>query len=126
VPSLSRKRPSLRTGSTGKTTGQHPTHLPEATQHLRRRGAQPGYRRVDGNGGAGLRRGRRVSGSKSGGGEGTGAFAFDSPGDDAFPFPFELGEFGFVLGELGAEFEAFGLLLGDEVQQVGVSAAQLV
>jgi hypothetical protein len=73
-----------------------------------------------------LRRGRRVSGSKGGGGEGAGAFAFDSAGDDAFPFAFELGEFGFVLGELGAEFEAFGLLLGDEVQQVGVSAARLV
>lgn len=42
--------------------------------------------------------------------------------DDALPLALELGELGFVGSELGAEFEAFRLFLGDEPEEVGVSA----
>ena len=40
--------------------------------------------------------------------------------DDALPLALELGELSLVRGELGAELEAFGLFLRDEVEEVGV------
>ena len=50
-----------------------------------------------------------------------GVRAVHAAAHDAFPLALELGELGFVCGELGAELEAFGFFLGNESEKVGVS-----
>ena len=50
-----------------------------------------------------------------------GVGAVHAPADNPFPFALELGELGFVGGELGAELEALGLLLGNKAEEIGMS-----
>ena len=50
-----------------------------------------------------------------------GVRAVHAAAHDAFPFALELGELGFVGGELGAELEAFGLFLGNKAEEIGMS-----